>query len=50
MQEEEVYNAHYKKRVVSAGFAVNFKELTGTRRMLGTKTSATAKVISRFCR
>lgn len=43
-------NSHYKKKLGSARTAVNVKELTAPRRILGTKTSATAKVISRFCR
>ena len=43
-------NSHYKKKLGSARTAVNVKELTTARRILGTKPSATAKVISRFCR
>lgn len=43
-------NSHYKKKLGSARTAVNVKKLTAPRRILGTKTSATAKVISRFCR
>ena len=43
-------NSHYKKKLGSARTAVNVKELTAPRRILGTKSSATAKVISRFCR